>query len=50
MIFYLLIHANADISTAQANTANLLSDLLSIQPKEVAGAGKSREEVITEIA
>lgn len=44
------LHPNADISTAQSNTNSLLADLLSIQPKESSGGGKTREEVIIEIA
>lgn len=44
------LHDNAEITTNQSATRELLTLVLSVQPKTSSGAGKSREEVIEEIA
>ncbi|KAL4440889.1 hypothetical protein ABPG74_009302 [Tetrahymena malaccensis] len=44
------LHDNAEITNAQNETRDLLESLLSLQPREQGGEGKSREEKITEIA
>ena len=44
------LHENADITNAQNETISLLSTILGLQPKSSAGAGKSREEIIEDIA
>ena len=44
------MHDNADISSANAETALLLSTSLSLQPKSSGGAGKSWDEQLTELA
>ncbi len=44
------MHDNAEITNAQNETRILLADVLSIQPRENSGGGKSREEMIEEIA
>lgn len=44
------LHDNAEITNAQNSTRVLLETVISIQPRAASGAGKSREEIITEIA
>ena len=44
------LHDNAEITTNQMNTAQLLFDIISMQPKAQKGKGKSREEIIGEQA
>jgi len=44
------MHENADITSAINNTNALLSTCLSLQPRDVSGAGKSQEEVLDEQA
>lgn len=44
------LHENADITNAQNETSALLETILSLEPKSAAGAGKSREEIISDIA
>ena len=44
------MHNNAQITTAQDATRNLLLNLLQMQPRAQTGTGKSREEIIGEIA
>lgn len=44
------MHDNAEITNAQNNTRILLENILMCQPRASAGAGKSREEIIDEIA
>ena len=44
------LHENADITNAQNETIILLESLLSLQPRSSSAAGKSREEVIGDIA
>jgi dynein heavy chain len=44
------LHDNAEITTSQNNTINLLQDVLSMQPRASGGSGKSREEIIGEMA
>ena len=44
------LHDNAQITTSQIATANLLNDMISMQPKVSTGKGKSREEQIGEMA
>jgi len=43
------LHDNAEITTNQAEARTLLELVLSVQPRQSSGAGKSREEVIDEI-
>ena len=43
------LHDNAEITTNQAATRDLLELVLSVQPRTSSGAGKSREEVISDI-
>lgn len=43
------LHENAEILTAQATTRELLETILNIQPREVAGTGKTREEIIFDL-
>ena len=44
------MHDNAEITNAQNETRDLLESLLSLQPREQSGEGKSREEKIADIA
>ncbi|KAL4427402.1 hypothetical protein ABPG74_009674 [Tetrahymena malaccensis] len=44
------LHDNAEITNAQNETMNLLATILSCQPRTSAGHGKSREEIIEDIA
>lgn len=44
------LHDNAEITTNQSATREMLTLVLSVQPRSSSGAGKSREEVIAEIA
>jgi dynein heavy chain len=44
------LHDNAEITTNQAEARTLLELVLSVQPRQSSGAGKSREEVIGEIS
>ena len=44
------LHDNAEISTNQDNTRKILEFTLSVQPRTASGGGKSREEIIGEIA
>lgn len=44
------MHDNAEITNAQNETRMLLENVLSIQPRESSGGGKTREEMIEEIA
>jgi dynein heavy chain len=43
------LHENAEITTNQQATRELLENVLSVQPRTSSGGGKSREEVIAEI-
>lgn len=38
------LHDNAQITTSQIGTQNLLNDMISMQPKTSSGGGKTREE------
>lgn len=40
------LHNNAEITTSQIMTQNLLDSMIAMQPKTSAGKGKSREEII----
>jgi len=42
------LHENAQITTSSIQTANLLEDMIAMQPKVSSGKGKSREEIIGE--
>jgi len=44
------LHENAEITTNQSATRQILEHVVSVQPRTSSGAGKSREEVIAEIA
>lgn len=44
------MHANATISSDQAETYETFDILVSLQPRTATGAGKSREELISEVA
>jgi dynein heavy chain len=44
------MHENADITNAQNETITLLSTILSLEPKSSSSSGKTREEVIEELA
>jgi len=44
------LHENAEIITNQNNTRVILEDVLSIQPRTSAAGGKTREQVIGDIA
>lgn len=44
------LHDNAQITTSQILTFNLLGDMIAMQPKVSTGKGKSREEQIGEMA
>lgn len=44
------LHDNAEITSAKEETQTLFSTILVLLPKAAAGAGKSREEVLDEIA
>ena len=44
------LHQNADITCAQNETYSMLSTILSLQPRASSGGGKSREEMLDEIA
>lgn len=40
------LHNNAEITTSQISTQNLLTSMIMMQPRASAGKGKSREEII----
>lgn len=44
------MHANANISYAQAETYSSLNILLDLQPKEIGGASKGVEEITSTLA
>jgi dynein heavy chain len=44
------MHSNADITSAQQATQELFSTILTLLPKSSSGAGKSREDIIDELA
>ena len=44
------LHDNAEITTAQGETRKLLETILLMQPRTGGGSGKSREEIIRDIA
>lgn len=44
------MHENAEITNSQNTTRILLETILSVQPRQSSGTGKSREETIEEIA
>jgi dynein heavy chain, axonemal len=44
------LHGNAEITTNQTETRTILEDVLSIQPRASSGSGKSREQLISELA
>lgn len=44
------MHANADISYAQALTTSCLTTLLMLQPKQAGGAATSEEDIIENAA
>jgi dynein heavy chain, axonemal len=44
------LHENAEITTSQNTTRVLLESTLSMQPRASAGSGKTREEIISEMA
>jgi len=44
------LHENAEITTAQQETRDILETILSIQPRSAAGIGKSRDEIIQELS
>ena len=44
------LHENAQITTDQSATRNILENVLSIQPRASGGGGQSREQLIAEIA
>jgi len=44
------LHQNAEITTDQNNSRNLLEHILSMQPRAVSGTGKTRDEIIEELA
>jgi len=43
------LHENAEITTAMNESSELLDSVLSIQPRETGGAGKSSEQIMKEI-
>jgi len=44
------LHENAEITTNQSATRDLLTHVISVQPRQSSGGGKSQEELIGEIA
>lgn len=44
------MHTNADITSAQEETNVLFSTILALLPRSASGGGKSREQIITEVA
>jgi len=44
------LHENADITCAQNDTAVLFATILSLQPRSTAGGGKSRDEILADLA
>jgi dynein heavy chain len=44
------LHENAEITTKQNETLKLLEDVLSMQPRASSGKGKTREQIIGEMA
>lgn len=44
------LHDNAEITNSQNETRIMLETILSIQPRSSSGDGKSRDEIIEEIA
>jgi len=44
------LHQNADITCAQNETYKMLETILSLQPRSSSGGGKSREELLDELA
>lgn len=44
------LHENAEITTNQTATRDILENVLSVQPRTSSGGGRSREEIIGEIS
>ena len=44
------LHENAEITTQQAETRNVISTILSVQPRASSSGGKTRDQVLTELA
>jgi dynein heavy chain len=44
------LHENAEITTSQLTVIDLISNMVTMQPRTSAGKGKTREEVIGEQA
>lgn len=44
------LHGNAEITTQQAETRNMLSTILSVQPRTSSAGEKTRDQVLTELA
>lgn len=44
------LHNNAEITTSQIATINILADMIAMQPRASTGGGKTREEIIGEMA
>lgn len=44
------LHENAEITTAQNEIRSLLESILAVQPRATSGVGRSREEIIADIA
>ncbi len=44
------LHENADITSAINDTNTLLGTALSLQPRVTGGAGKSQDEILTDLA
>jgi dynein heavy chain len=44
------LHENAEITTNQSSTREILEDVLSVQPRTSSGGGMSREDVIADIS
>ena len=44
------LHQNADITCAQNETYGMLATILSLQPRASSGGGKSRDELLDELA
>ncbi len=44
------LHDNAEITNSQNMTRSLLENILSVQPRQSGGVGKSREDMIEDVA
>ena len=44
------LHGNAEITTQQSETRDMLATILSVQPRASSSGGKTRDQVLSELA